>query len=311
MSAGTLVAFLPGGRMARRSATMRWDNGPPTVVPARWTSVEHPVVYWGANESTARFLHPHIHPDLEATVILEGEQVVHYRDAALRCRPGDMWFAASGEVHGDMAPGRMRNACLAFSADFLGDAMLGDRPWLAIYAQPPAKRPRVVSEEQRSSLLATGWQIHREAVAQRAGWENALRIHLLQVLLTVARGWTPDEVVETPTVAAELSGINPALQLVYGRALQGGKVRLDEAAAACTMSRSLFCRVFREATGVSFTQFDLRLRLSVALHLLRTTQLPIEDIAARTGFWDRSHLHRHFTARYRMAPRAVRHRGAL
>jgi transcriptional regulator GlxA family with amidase domain len=118
-------------------------------------------------------------------------------------------------------------------------------------------------------------------------------------------------VVETPTVAAELSGINPALQLVYGRALQGGKVRLDEAAAACTMSRSLFCRVFREATGVSFTQFDLRLRLSVALHLLRTTQLPIEDIAARTGFWDRSHLHRHFTARYRMAPRAVRHRGAL
>jgi len=297
--------------MARRSATMRWDNGPPTVVPARWTSVEHPVVYWGANESTARFLHPHIHPDLEATVILEGEQVVHYRDAALRCRPGDMWFAASGEVHGDMAPGRMRNACLAFSADFLGDAMLGDRPWLAIYAQPPAKRPRVVSEEQRSSLLATGWQIHREAVAQRAGWENALRIHLLQVLLTVARGWTPDEVVETPTVAAELSGINPALQLVYGRALQGGKVRLDEAAAACTMSRSLFCRVFREATGVSFTQFDLRLRLSVALHLLRTTQLPIEDIAARTGFWDRSHLHRHFTARYRMAPRAVRHRGAL
>ena len=292
--------------MARRSAAMRWDNGPPTVVPARWTSVEHPVVYWGANESTARLFQPHIHPDLEAAVILEGEQVAHYRDAALRCRPGDMWFAASDEVHGDMAPGRMRNACLAFSSDFLGDAMLGDRSWLAIYAQPPAKRPRVVSEEQRSILLAAGWQIHREATAQRPGWENAVRIHLLQAMLTVARDWTPDEVAETPRVAAELSEVNPALQLVYGRALQGGKVRLDDAAAACKMSRSLFCRAFRAATGVSFTQFDLRLRLSVALHLLRTTRLPIEDIAARTGFWDRSHLHRHFTARYRMAPLAVR-----
>jgi len=149
-----------------------------------------------------------------------------------------------------------------------------------------------VSEEQRASLLATGWQIHREAVAQRPGWENAVRIHLLQAMLTVARDWSPDEVAETPRVAAELSEINPALQLVYGSALQGGKVCLDDAAAACKMGRSLFCRAFRAATGLSFTQFDLRLRLSVALHLLRTTQLPIEDIAARTGFWDRSHLHR-------------------
>ena len=240
--------------MGRRSATMLWDASQPMIVAPRWTSLEHPVVYWGLSRGSGlRLFHPHVHPDLEATVILEGEQVVSYPDAALHCNPGDVWFAASGEVHGYTAQGPLSNACLAFSTDFLGDAMLGDRPWVAIYAQPPAKRPRVVSEEQRSILLATGWQIHREAVAQRPGWENALRIHLLQVLLTVARGWSSGEVVETPTVATELSGINPALQLVYGRALEGGKVRLDEAAAACTMSRSLFCRVFREATGVSVT----------------------------------------------------------
>ena len=232
--------------------------------------------------------------------------MVHYRDAALRCRPGDMWFAASGEVHGDIAPGRMRNACLAFSADFLGDAMLGDRSWLAIYAQPPARRPRVVSAEQRSRVLATGWQIHREATEQRPGWENAVRVHLLQMMLTVTRDWSPEAAVATGTMSADFSGVNPALQLVYERALDGEKVQLDEAAGACAMSRSAFCRAFRQATGTSFTQFELRLRLSVALHLLRSTQVPVEEIAARTGFWDRSHLHRHFTARYRIAPQAVR-----
>jgi AraC family transcriptional regulator len=122
----------------------------------------------------------------------------------------------------------------------------------------------------------------------------------------VARDWTPSERVVTHTTAPELSVVNPALQLVYARVPTGERVSLDEAATACAMSRSAFCRAFRKATGRSFLEFALRLRLSVALHLLRTTQLPIESIAARTGFWDRSHLHRHFTARYRMAPLAVR-----
>ncbi|MFB3883467.1 MAG: AraC family transcriptional regulator [Armatimonadota bacterium] len=293
-------------RLARRSVPEPRDDGPPTVVPTRWTSVERPVVYWGANEAAARFLRPHLHPDLEATIILDGEQVVQYQDAALRCLPGDMWFAASEEVHGDMAPGPMRNACLAFSPDFLGDAMLGDRPWLSVYAQPPSRRPRVVSDEQRSTILAAGWQIHREATGQRPGWENAVRTQLLYALLTIARGWRPDEVTETPVAASSLLGIHPALQLVYSHGVAGRRVSLNEAASACAMGRSLFCRAFRQATGFSFTQFELRLRLSVALHLLRTTRLPIEDIASRTGFWDRSHLHRHFTSRYRIAPLAVR-----
>lgn len=293
--------------MGRRSATMLWDASQPAVAAPRWTSLEHPVVYWGHPRGMApRFSQAHLHPDIEASVILEGRQVIYYPDAVLECAPGDVWFAASGEIHGYTTRGVLSNACVAFSPDFLGNAMLGDRSWLSIYAQPPARRPRIVNQEQRSRVLATGWQIHQEATAQRPGWENAVRVHLLQMMLTVARDWSPEAAVATGTMAADLSGVNPALQLVYARALDGEKVQLDEAVGACAMSRSAFCRAFRQATGTSFTQFDLRLRLSLALHLLRSTQLPVEEIAARTGFWDRSHLHRHFTAHYRIAPQAVR-----
>ena len=293
--------------MGRRSATMLWDASQPMIVAPRWTSLEHPVVYWGLSRgSDLRLFHPHVHPDLEATVILEGEQVVSYPDAALHCNPGDVWFAASGEVHGYTAQGVLSNACLAFSPDFLGDAMLGDRSWLSIYAEPPASRPRAVSQEQKSLLLAIGRQIHREATAQQPGWENAVRIHLLEMLLTVAREWTPNKRVVAHTTAPELSVLNPALQLVYARVPNGDKVSLGEAAAACAMSRFAFCRAFREATGSSFVEFSLRLRLSVALHLLRTTNLPVGQVAIRAGFWDRSHLHRHFVARYGTPPQTAR-----
>lgn len=298
----------PRGSSARRQKTnsvrhLRVDS----AMAASWTSVRQPVVYWGITRGTAQKLsEAHVHPDIEAAVILEGRQFIHYPDAVLECNPGDVWFAASGEIHGYTTEGMLSNACVAFSPDFLGDAMLGDRSWLSIYAEPPASRPRAVSQEQKSLLLAIGRQIHREATAQQPEWENAVRIHLLEMLLTVAREWTPNKRVVAHTTAPELSVLNPALQLVYARAPNGDKVSLGEAAAACAMSRFAFCRAFREATGSSFVEFSLRLRLSVALHLLRTTNLPVGQVAIRAGFWDRSHLHRHFVARYGTPPQTAR-----
>jgi AraC-like DNA-binding protein len=275
-----------------------------------WTSAERPVVCWPRqrNDGGDHDFWAHSHPDLEAAVILEGTQEIQYQDAQLECRPGDVWFAATGEVHGHRAREGVTNICLAFSPDFLGDAMLGDHHWLAIFAQPPARRPKVQLAEQRSNVLSTGWQMYRECATRRPGCEAAIRIHLLQVLLTVAREWVPNQ--HPSARPGELAMLLPALEIACTRAKQGGKVSTSEVASACAMSRSHFCRAFRRSMGRSFGQFEIQSRLAVAAHLLRATQLPLKEIAIRTGFWDDSHLHRHFTAHYGTKPRAFRTRRA-
>jgi AraC-like DNA-binding protein len=286
-----------------RTGVMLQDIGDLAREDPLWTSPDHPVVCWPLHGEYQADVH-HSHPDLEAAVILKGVQETRYADAELECRPGDVWFAASGERHSHHTSAPVTNICIAFAPDFLGDAMLGDHHWLAIFAQPPARRPKVQVAEQRSNVLSTGWQMYREAATRRPGWEAAIRIHLLQVLLTLAREWVPNQ--RPSARPGDLATLLPALETVCTRAKQGQKVSTSEAASACAMSRSHFCRTFRRLMARSFGQFEIQTRLGVAARLLSATDRPVKDIAVRTGFHDGSHLHRHFLAHHGLTPRMFR-----
>jgi AraC-like DNA-binding protein len=293
-------------RSARAAWFARWVDREPSA-----TTVDDPVVDWGFERQEPRPIFAHVHPDMEVGVVLEGTQLVYYGDLVLRCTPGDVWCAASGEVHGVQWTGRITNVCLAFCVEFLGDAKLGDQHWLSVFATPASARPRIVNPEQRALVSAAGVSIQQEVAARDPGWRDAVRIHLLEVLLTLTRHWDPAKIGEPPSRPGGHSEIYPALQLVCARYGMGEKVGLKEAADACAMSRSLFSRAFREVMGVPFGRFELRSRLGIAAHLLRASQLPIAQIAAQAGFWDSSHLLRHFLKHYGMRPRAFRMRALV
>jgi AraC-like DNA-binding protein len=243
---------------------------------------------------------------MEFTIILEGIQCLHYRDTILRCRPGDVWFAAANEIHGYTVEEATRNTCIAFSPDFFGETMLGSRHWLSIYAEPASRRPRVATAEERALVLVIGRLIHKEATERAVGWESTVRHHVLEVMLVLTRTWEPGEIHPGSKKSLRMLPVQPAFDLLYSRVGQGEPVALEEAAQACSMSRATFVRTFSQATGTTYMQFELHLRLSSAMYLLRTTDLPIEDIATRTGFYDRSHFRRHFQARYQMTPTEMR-----
>ena len=60
--------------------------------------------------------------------------------------------------------------------------------WLTVFAGPPEERPEAGTPEQRSRLISAGWQLYQEAASQEPVCEAAIRIHLLQALLALARG---------------------------------------------------------------------------------------------------------------------------
>ncbi len=59
---------------------------------------------------------------------------------------------------------------------------------------------------------------------------------------------------------------------------------IEEIAGHVSMSTSYFTKVFREITGFSPYEYLLRLRLERAKELLLQTQLPVSEIAYRSGF---------------------------
>lgn len=85
-----------------------------------------------------------------------------------------------------------------------------------------------------------------------------------------------------------------------------GDVLIADIAAACALSRSYFIRAFCETTGSTPYQWLLDQRVKQAQLLLRSTDLPLAEVAVSCGFADQSHLTRIFTRRLGITPAAWR-----
>jgi AraC-like DNA-binding protein len=82
---------------------------------------------------------------------------------------------------------------------------------------------------------------------------------------------------------------------------RAGNVTLDELARAAGVSRHRLSRLFRAAYGMPPHRFQLADRIGVARRLLERG-VPVAEVAQATGFFDQSHLHRHFRPTLGMTP---------
>lgn len=79
-------------------------------------------------------------------------------------------------------------------------------------------------------------------------------------------------------------------------------VSLADLAAAAGLSQYLLVRAFRERYGMPPHAFQVAQRVNRARRLLETGT-PVTEAAAMAGFFDQSHLHRHFRRRMGITPR--------
>lgn len=105
-------------------------------------------------------------------------------------------------------------------------------------------------------------------------------------------------------VTEPFARIIPALKLIHGD--EPGPLTTAELAAACNYSESQFNRVFRCIMGSSPRRYGLRHRLETAKDLLARTDLPLSNIAGRTGFYDASDFGKRFREQEGVTPRKYR-----
>ena len=78
-------------------------------------------------------------------------------------------------------------------------------------------------------------------------------------------------------------------------------VTLDELERAAGISRHRLSRLFRTAYGMPPHAFQLAHRIRTARQMLERG-IDVAEVAQATGFFDQSHLHRHFRLRLGMTP---------
>lgn len=79
-------------------------------------------------------------------------------------------------------------------------------------------------------------------------------------------------------------------------------VSLPEIAAFADTTPAYLSNLFHQQTGMTIKQYQQRIRMEHACHLLEATQNKVTDIATRTGFYDRRYFTRIFKETYGMTP---------
>ncbi len=154
------------------------------------------------------------------------------------------------------------------------------------FASPRVRDQRLARGfvELHAALEAPAWRLERDTLLQE--W-----------LCALAGG--------APVAASRAARRDPALRRACELLSEdlARNLALAEVAAAAGVSRHRLTRLFRAAFGLPPHRFALAQRVRAARRLLERGVTPGE-VAAQTGFFDQSHLHRHFTRTLGMTPGA-------
>ncbi len=104
--------------------------------------------------------------------------------------------------------------------------------------------------------------------------------------------------------------IKPAVKYVHEHFNK--EIRLDMLAGLCDVSKSYFCRLFKEAYGIGVAAYVIKLRMDEACRLLEKTDSSVVAIAFEVGYVDCGYFNKLFKKNvgctpleYRRQPRFV------
>ncbi len=176
----------------------------------------------------------------------------------------------------------------------VGEEVLGFLQTGEVFLKPPTRAQFARTAKQ---LVDWGWNVDLRQVEEAyfqtrvippAQYESVLRLltifaqHLALVSnqLLVARA------------NAEPPAIARARQFIAEH--QADKLSLGDVARAVNTSTFYFCKLFKKATGLNFTDYLSRVRIEKAKNLLLNPNLRVSEIAYAVGFQSLTHFNRVF-----------------
>jgi AraC-like DNA-binding protein len=197
--------------------------------------------------------------------------------------PGQSCVWDPEHVHRGSAPGAAWSAELVIVPAAELVEPLGD-------GVSPACRPGIVDDERT----------HRAIAALHRSLQTRDRLAIETALTAVAhRLFARHPYPQLPNAVVADSRLRLARDLLVDRRAEN--VTLAELAAAAGMDRFHFVRQFKSSFGQPPHPYRLQLRLLDAQRALERGR-PVAEAAASAGFFDQSHLHRHFQRRFGLSP---------
>ena len=241
----------------------------------------------------------HYHPHVELTYITEGIGRRLVGDSAEQYSPGDLVLMGPELPHTFVsAPGVVRNEAVVaqFLPDFLGEDLL---------SRPEFHATRDLLNSARSGLAFPDPPDEvREQVLALIDLPPTQRtltlLAILDRLASTARRQLSSSTYRPSLDESTRTRIDIACTFLHQHNHE--PVSLADVAAVVHMEPSAFSRFFHRTTGRTFTVYLNELRIEAACRLLVDTDLPVAEVATRSGYQNLSYFNRRFLAAKQQRP---------
>jgi AraC family L-rhamnose operon transcriptional activator RhaR len=172
------------------------------------------------------------------------------------------------------------------------------------WKQPLSRASLQLSQEEKNELEPLIDNLYQEYTAQRAGCSSIIRAYMIELIVRIIRTMEFEAV--SPEISKKAGAIHEIVR--YLQKHYSESISLNELSNKTFFNKNYFCKVFKEITGVTVTEYVHNLRIEAACKLLEISDKKIVEISSDVGFSDYKAFYTVFNKIVGMPPRDYRKR---
>lgn len=159
---------------------------------------------------------------------------------------------------------------------------------------------------ENSELEAIFEKMLSEYRQKKAGYLELLRVYLIELLIKLFRVLKSSAENKNGSLTHHARLIEDSMQYLKQNYMEG--LKLNELASKSFLSPTYFCKLFKDYTGITVSEYIQRLRIEEACHLLVKTNYKVIAIAQMVGYKDLKHFNEIFKKQTGITPSMYRKR---
>lgn len=232
------------------------------------------------------------HPEIEIKLFYEGESIQTIGSKTIVARVGDITIANPYEVHAniqtDLHSGKYY--LIMIDLDFFKNTGFIDIDLRSLLITDGSAFNNHIRNNKRLNQILL--RVIEEANEQKEYYQSIIRNLMAEFFSLLLR----DEIYKgnprllTTKEIKKATLIAPAITKIFND--YNKNITIDELAELCHLSKFYFCRIFKEVTGDTPTNYISHHRIHIAKAMLKDKSKSIQQIATLCGYNDISYFYR-------------------
>lgn len=247
----------------------------------------------------------HLHDYVELVYIFTGSGI-HYVDRIpYHLQRGSMLYINLGQLHRYTVIDNMSYVNFKIKPEYFPDSSKDDgcdfQP--PFFTQGSGKQSQMAQLNEKDSEMAEQmiFKMLEEKMHQKEHYKTVIRNNLVNLLVFMQRNF-----VEQADAALPEPPKNLKKAIAYIDSHCGEKITQEDVCAICYYSPSYLYKALKQYCGCGFSEYLMKKRVNKAMHYLITTEMPIHEIAALTGFSNKTHFYETFKKHIGVQPSFIR-----